>query len=361
MNGKDFYSILGVKRNATEKEIKQAYRRLARKHHPDVNPHDKGAESKFKEISEAYEVLSDPQKKSQYDQFGQTGQPGQQARDPGGFTYTVGRGFDVGDMGDIFENLFGGSARRTSGARAARAEQDVSYPMELTLQEAYSGVTRAINITVPEPCSTCGGSGAAPGAIQTCSSCDGSGRSTGKKGIFNLSGVCEECGGGGRIITRHCDTCHGAGNVPRSRRLEVKIPAGVAEGQRIRAAGQGPCGGDVFLVAHLKPDHFFSRKEDDIWCEVPITFTEAALGAEIEIPTLHGRVKVSVPPGTSSGQALRLAGQGFPHLKGKGRGDQYMKLRIVAPKALNAEEQELMQRLAHLRQDNPRKGRPFAT
>lgn len=370
MNGKDYYAILGVKRDAAEKEIKQAYRKLAKKYHPDVNRGNKDAEAKFKEIGEAYDVLSDPQKRAQYDQFGaggpNFGQPGGPGG-PGGYTYYgPGPGYGEGEaegfggagLGDLFERFFGGQAQATRpGATQARQKQDLSYPIELTLQEAYHGATRVVTLNVPETCPTCRGKGATKDGLRTCPACNGAGRSTGRSGFFNLSGICEECGGSGEIVIRPCPTCHGSGEVQRPRRLDVKIPAGVAEGQKIRVAGQGPGGGDVLLVAHLKADPFFSRKGDDVWVEMPVTFPEAALGTEIEVPTLNGNVKVTVPPETSSGQALRLGGLGFPNLKGLARGDQYVKLRVVVPKRLTPEEKELVRRLADLRPENPRSSR----
>lgn len=358
MNGKDYYAILGVGRNATEKEIKQAYRRLAKKHHPDVNRGNKAAEAKFKELGEAYEALSDPEKRAQYDRFGSAGPFSRPPGGPGGYrqyTHSTEEPEEgLGGLGDLFERFFGGQARGAPRAGARRTRQDVSYPVELTLQEAYRGTTRTVELTLPEACPTCGGRGAAKDGIRTCSACGGSGRSNGQAGYFNLSGICDECGGRGEIIVRPCSTCRGSGEITRPRRLEVKIPAGVAEGQKIRAAGQGPGGGDLLLVAHLKPDLFFTRKGDDVWCETPVTFAEAALGAEIEVPTLNGAVKVTVPPETSSGQALRLGGLGFPSPKSSARGDQYIKVRIVVPKRLTAAEKELIQRLADLRPEKPR-------
>jgi len=358
MNGKDYYAILGVGRKATEKEIRQAYRRLAKKHHPDRNRGDKGAEAKFKEINEAYGVLSDPEKRSQYDQFGRVGQAWQQAGGPQGHSHAhsqnAGPGFDFGNLGDLFETFFGSPPRAGARPGTGGGRQDLSYPVELSLQEAYTGATRVIELNLPESCPTCKGRGATREGLRTCPACGGSGQPSGRRGYFTLTEVCDQCEGRGEVIVRPCQNCRGLGRVQRPRRLEVKIPAGVAEGQKIRAAGQGPGGGDLFLVAHLKADPFFSRKGDDLWCEVPITFAEAALGAEIEVPTLNGKVRVAVPAETSSGQALRLSGLGFPKLKGPGRGDQYVKVRIVVPKRLNPEEKGLIQQLGALRPEKPR-------
>jgi len=356
MNRKDYYAILGVSRSADEKEIKRAYRKLARKYHPDVNPKDKTAEGKFKEISEAYEVLGNPKKRAEYDNPPQVGPFRQNGGEGGGFSGGYGSdiGFDLGDLGDLFQGFAGGRGRAASRRRPARVRQDLRHPIELTLQEAYLGATRELTLNIPETCPTCKGRGATASGRQACAACQGSGRSTGRGGIFNLSGVCEECGGQGQIVTEPCKTCGGSGEIQSNRRLELKIPAGVAEGQAVRAAGQGPGGGDVLLITHIKPDPFFTRKGDDLWCEVPVTFPEAALGAEIEVPTMNGKVKVKVPPETSSGQALRLGGVGFPRLKSRGAGDQYVKIKIIVPKHLRAEEKELINQLSQLRGDNPR-------
>ncbi|NIM06371.1 MAG: molecular chaperone DnaJ [Armatimonadetes bacterium] len=357
MNGKDYYAILGIDRNATDKEIRSAFRRLAKKYHPDRNSKDPSAEAKFKEVNEAYSVLRDKEKRSQYDRFGTVGQAWQQAGGPGGYThvYTDGEGFDAGGLGDLFETFFG--SRRRARPGPTRRRQDISYPIELTLREAFAGTTRSITLNVTEACSACRGKGASGNGIRTCSSCGGSGRPSNRGGIFTLSDACEACGGRGEVIVSPCQTCQGRGEVQRPRRLEVKIPAGVAEGQKIRVAGQGPGGGDMLLVVNLKPDPFFSRKGDDLWCEVPITFPEAALGAEIQVPTLNGKVKVSIPPETSSGQALRLGGLGFPKSKSSAQGDQYVKVRIVTPKQLKSEEKELIRRLSEMRPEKPDRGR----
>jgi molecular chaperone DnaJ len=370
MNGKDYYKILGVDRKATEKEIKHSYRRLARKYHPDVNPNDKSAEAKFKEISEAYDVLSDPKKRTQYDQMGQIPEDfyrnvGRRQQQGGGFNVGGAGGYedvqniDFGGLGDLLGGLFGGRGRARTQARPQA--QDISYPIELTMQEAYSGTTRTVTLNVPEICPTCGGRGATPKGMRKCEACDGTGKPNNRGGYFTLSEVCEECGGRGEVIAQPCGTCNGNGKVTKPRRLEVKIPAGVAEGQRIRAAGQGPGGGNIYLIANIKSDRTFTRKDDDVHVEAPVSFAEAALGAEVEVPTLSGKVKVTIPPETSSGQALRLAGLGFPHLKGGGRGDQYVKVRVMVPKRLTAEEKDLIRKLAALRNGESHTGRHSAS
>lgn len=361
MGYKDYYQILGVPKNASEKDIKQAYRRLARKYHPDVNPGNKQAEEKFKEISEAYEVLSDKEKRAKYDQFGeywkQASQQGQ-AGWPGGFTTheDFGAGFDLGR--DLFETLFGGARSQTTAQREA-VGQDVEQEIEVTLEEAFSGATKYLNVTLQDTCDTCRGTGDQPGSpTRPCPSCRGAGKASGIAGL--LGQACEHCGGRGRIASQKCTACGGSGWATRQRRIEVKIPAGVDNGSRIRLTGEGVAGrpggrrGDLYLVVRVRPHPTFERKGDDLYVEVPVTFPEAALGAEITVPTINGRVKMKVPPGTQSGQSFRLAGMGMPRLHGTGRGDQFVKTYVVVPKNLTARERELVRELASLRPESPR-------
>ncbi len=318
---RDYYEILGVSRDADEKEIKRAFRRLARKYHPDVNPGDKEAERRFKEVSEAFAVLSDPKKRREYDQVGRAGEAFRQGAGApfGDFWFTTGSpGFGVGGFEDLLEDLLGGRGRRPGRQRG----QDLQAPIELTLADAYHGVTRQVSIPIPRPCPSCGGTG---------------------------------LGGGGQP----CPTCGGRGQVEQVKKLEVKIPPGVRNGAKIRLAGQGlpgPSGerGDLYLIAKIAPHRYFTRRGDDLYGEVAVTFPEAALGAEIEAPTLDGKVTTKLPPGVSSGQKLRLAGKGMPRLKGGGRGDLYLTVKVVVPKRLSAEEKELIARLAALRKWNPR-------
>jgi molecular chaperone DnaJ len=308
----DYYEILGVGREANEKEIKRAFRRLARKYHPDVNPGNKQAEAKFKEISEAYQVLSDSERRQKYDQFGHMGEMWTQAGGaaPGGFSWST----DFGNLDDLLEELLGG--RGSARARRPRG-QDLRFEMDLTLEEAARGVTREVSVSVPQTCPRCQGRGLA---------------------------------GGGTF----CPGCAGSGRVEQGKRLEVKIPAGVHTGSRIRLAGQGVAGGDLYLIPKVAPHPLFKRRGDDLECEIPVTFAEAALGAEIEVATLEGRVKVKLPPSSSGGQRLRLAGKGMPRAKGGGRGDLYVQLRIVVPKNLSDEEKALIARLGELRRESPR-------
>jgi len=368
MEFKDYYATLGVPKTATEKEIKQAYRRLARKYHPDVNPGNKQAEEKFKEISEAYEVLSDKDKRAKYDQYGEYWRQATKAGAegwPGGFTTQTGPGapeFDLGGgFSDLFETLFGGRTRTTTSRGRTRQApgRDITHDIEVTLEEAYSGATRNLVLTVPEACPVCGGTGDQPGARrQTCPTCRGTGRSSGIGGLLGQD--CETCGGAGTVAAERCSNCRGTGSVERQRRLEVKIPPGVDEGSKIRLAGEGSPGvpggprGDLYLTVHVRPHPQFERKGDDLTVEVPITFPEAALGAEISVPTLTGRVKMKVPPGTQSGQSFRLAGLGMPRLRGSGRGDQYVKVKVTVPRNLAPREREIISELASLRKENPR-------
>lgn len=329
---RDYYEVLGVRRNADQKDIKRAFRRLARKYHPDVNPGNKEAEQRFKEISEAYEVLSDPEKRNQYDRFGRAGERWSQAGAgrPGGFTWAAGApagfsGFGFGghvDLNDLLGDLLGGRAARR------RRGQDLRFEIELTLEEAARGVARDILVPLPEPCPACQGSGMA-----------------------------------GRAVL--CPTCRGTGQLERTKRLEVKIPPGVHSGSRIRLTGQGVGGGDLYLTPKVAPHPIFKRRGDDLECEVPVTFAEAALGGEIEVPTLSvtpregaassaAGVRMKLPAGTSSGQQLRLAGKGMPRSRGGGHGDLYVRIRVVVPRDLSGEEKQLIQRLGELRRDNPR-------
>jgi DnaJ-class molecular chaperone len=307
---RDYYEVLGVGRDADEKEIKRAFRRLARKYHPDVNPGDETAEQKFKETSEAYEVLRDPEKRKQYDQFGHRGDMWSQA---GGARGGAAWSASFGNLDNLFEELLG--ARGGFGPRHRRG-QDVRFELELTLDEAAHGVTKDIVVPLPQ--------------------------------------VCPRCQGAGMAERGACPSCAGSGQVSQTKRLQVKIPAGVHSGSRIRLAGQGLSGGDLYLIPRIAAHGFFRRRGDDLYCEVPVTYTEAALGAEIEVPTMGGKVKVKLPPGTSPSQRLRLTGKGMPRSKGGGNGDLYVQVRIAVPKSLSEEEKKLIARLGELRRDSLR-------
>jgi len=326
MAGKDYYQILGVGRNASEKEIKQAYRRLARKHHPDLNPGDKSAEAKFKEINAAYEVLSSPEKRKKYDQFGEQWEYAEQFAKSGGqerVRWDFGRGgttFEYGDLsgfGDIFSSLFGDSGKGSRMRRGPRRVQDIESPIEVTLEEAYHGSTRVIQLQAEEPCTACGGTG--------------------------------------WVGNRLCTICNGAGGKVIPKRLEVKIPAGVRDGSRIRIAGEGVSGraggkkGDLYLVAKVLPHKLFERKGDDLYTEVSVPLATVMLGGEVGLPTLNGNLSLKIPPETQNGRVFRMAGKGMPQLSNSKYGNMFAKVKVVLPTNLTGEEKKLFERLRSLR------------
>lgn len=373
---KDYYKILGLPKTATEKDIKAAYRSLARKYHPDVNSGDKGAEEKFKDVGEAYEVLSDPDKRSQYDQFGDqwksysqgsgfSPQSGGQSRGGGQPGFDFGGAGGSGSIDDFLSSLFGGTggaggatggfggfSGRSPGRASPLAEQDVEYPVEITLDEAYRGTTRTFTVSLPETCGQCGGAGAVTvGRGNPCPMCAGSGKVKGGRGLFGNS-LCPQCGGTGQA-TEVCPECRGEGTVTRQRRLsDVKIPPGVTDGQRIRLAGQGAGGGDLFLKIKVKPHTRFVRDGDDLQTDFPVPYTVAALGGEASVETFDGPRVLTVPAGTQGGQSFRLKGQGMPILKGGGRGSLQATVKMTVPKDLSPRERDLLTELAKLRSDD---------
>lgn len=349
MAKRDYYEVLGVSRNASTDEIKKAYRKLARQYHPDANPNDPQAEAKFKEISEAYVVLCDPEKRAGYDRFGHAGADGQGF---GGF----GNFGDFGGLGDIFEMFFGGGPRRRNGPERGH---DIRVDLELTLEEAAFGLERDIKIPRTETCSTCGGSGAAAGAKPgTCPACEGTGQiqftQSTPFGRIVQSRTCDRCRGAGQIIEKPCPTCHGNGKLRKNRTIKVKVPPGVDNGTRVRLAGEGESGirggppGDLYVYIHVKHHRIFSREGDDLICEVPISFTQAALGDELEVPTLEGKAVLKVPEGTQTGTVFRLKGKGVPNVNGYGRGDQHVRVKVVTPARLNDKQRELLKEFARL-------------
>ncbi len=341
---RDYYEVLGVGKDATKDEIKKAYRKLARKYHPDVNKESDAAD-KFKEVKEAYEVLSNDQKRAQYDQFGHAGPQNQGF---GGF----GGAQDFGGFGDIFDMFFGGGGSRRD-PNAPQQGADLQYTMELTFEEAIFGKEADIKIPKEETCDTCSGSGAKPGTkIKTCSHCNGTGQLNMEQNtpfgkVINRR-VCNFCNGTGKIIPEKCRTCGGTGRVKKRRTIHISIPAGIDEGQQIRVSGKGEAGinggppGDLFVVVKIRPHEFFRREGDHIFCELPLTFTQAALGDEVEVPTVHGKVKLKIPAGTQSGKTFRLKGKGAPNVRGYGHGDQHVKVKVITPTKLTERQKELL-------------------
>ena len=344
MSKRDYYEVLGVSKDADEREIKKAYKRMAMKYHPDRNKTDADAIDKFKEASEANEVLTDPQKRAAYDQFGHAGVNGQQ----GGQGY--GGGGDFGDIfGDVFGDIFGGGQRRQQ--RASRGS-DLRYNMELTLEEAVRGVTKEIKVPTLVECDVCDGSGAKAGTqANTCSTCHGHGQVQMRQGFFTVQQPCPHCRGKGKVITDPCNKCHGDGRYQKTKTLSVKIPAGVDTGDRIRLSGEGEAGesgapaGDLYVQMHVRDHDIFVRDGNNLYCEVPISFTAAALGGEVEVPTLDGRVKLKIPAETQTGRSFRLKGKGVRSARNGQMGDLVCKVYIETPVSLTEEQKTLLQQL----------------
>ena len=350
---RDYYEVLGVGRNATPEEIKKAYKKLAKKYHPDLNPDSKTAEEKFKEVSEAYSVLSDDNQRARYDQFGHEGLNGQGMGGFGGFGGFGGQGFD---MGDIFSSFFGGGfGGQTRDPSAPQRGGDLRLDLTVTFEEAAKGVEKEVSVTRMEACPDCKGSGAKPGTgRETCSQCGGSGRirinQTTPFGQFQTVKTCSACGGSGSIIKEPCPKCDGSGRVRKHHKIKVNVPAGVDNGSRLRMQGEGEGGvngggnGDLFIYVTVKPRKFFKREGDNVFLEQQISFAEAALGADIEVPTLDGPVKLTIPEGTQTGTTFRLRGRGFPKLRGYGRGDQHVRVKLFTPQRLSDEQKELLRK-----------------
>ncbi len=350
----DYYEILGIDRNASSEDIKKAYRKLAKKYHPDVNQGDKDSEAKFQRVNEAYTVLSNPETKARYDQYGHAGVNGDSGF--GGFG-----DFDFGGFGDIFESFFGGTSgfgRSSSRTRSGpRRGADIKYGLEISFEEAAFGVSKTININRPEKCNACNGSGSKSGSNpETCKHCNGTGQIQYKQstafGQFVNVKTCEICNGEGKVITNPCHTCNGRGKVRKNVSIDVKVPAGIDDGQTISLRGEGEPGskggpsGDLFISIRVKAHPLFKRQGSDVVCEMPITFVQAALGAELEVPTLDGKVSYKINEGTRTGTVFRLRGKGIPYLRGSGRGDQYVKVNVEVPKKLNAKQKEILLQFA---------------
>jgi len=373
---KDYYQILGVPKNAPASEVKKAYRKLAQQYHPDANPGNKEAEEKFKSVSTAYDVLGDAAKRKEYDEVRDMVASG--ARNPfggagaGGFGGPGGGGFgddirfetgDIGGLGDLLGNIFGRAGRRQTNRQPGagpRRGGDLEAEVHLSFDDAVRGATIAVQLTGAAPCHTCGGSGAAPGTVpQTCPQCNGTGTLAVDQGPFSFSQICPRCGGSGRVVETPCPTCHGSGTETRTRDVKVRIPVGVADGQRVRVKGKGTAGsnggppGDLYVTVHVAPHPLFGRKGNDLTLRVPVTFSEAALGAEVKVPTLDGSVTVKIPPGTAPGKTLRVRGRGMPRAAG-GAGDLLVTLDVVVPRTLSDEQRQAVEALAATESANPR-------
>ncbi|MFA6237006.1 MAG: molecular chaperone DnaJ [Bacteriovorax sp.] len=358
---RDYYEILGVQKGAAKDDIKKAYRKLAMQFHPDRNPNNPEAEAKFKEASEAADVLLDDEKKARYDQFGHAGV--NQGGGPGGFQ---GSG-DFGDFGDIFGDIFGdmlgGGRRRGGGGSRSRGRpgDDLQMGIDIEFSEAAFGCEKTISLTKNVKCETCSGSGAKAGSSPTtCDYCNGHGEVRRQQGFFTVSSTCPKCNGSGQMIKDPCQTCNGAGKKKKKVDLQVKIPAGIDQGQRLKLSNEGDAGtlggpnGDLYVVINIKPHDIFERDEFDVHCTVPISFSQAALGAEMEVPTLSGKVALKIPVGTQSGVKMRLKGKGIQRLGGYGIGDQIVSVHVETPTKLSSEQKELFKRLAEVEhQSNP--------
>lgn len=353
---KDYYELLGVDRKASQDEIKKAFRKLARKYHPDLNPGDKNAEQRFKEVNEAYSVLGDEKKRAEYDSYGKAafeGGPGFDYR-----AYTSGDRFDFGGFGDVFSDMFGGGMQGFE--TADQKGPDLVMVMDLSLEEAFSGVTRPVSFNREVVCPDCKGTGAE--SSRQCDRCGGSGRSTTSKGFFRMAQQCPSCGGTGRRTVKACRSCGGRGRDLKAESIKVKIPAGVDTGSRVRIRGMGGPGhgsapsGDLHIEITVKEHPFFIRKEHNIHIDIPVTFGEAALGARIEVPTIDGAATMTLPPGTQSGQKFKLTGKGMPSPETGRRGDQFVSIKIVVPKGVPENAKSAIREIEALYKEPPRKG-----
>src|SRR5882724_9497790 len=360
MAKRDYYEILGVDRGVDIEEIKKAYRKLAINHHPDKNPGDKAAEDKFKELGEAYEALSDPQKRAAYDQYGHA------AFDPrmrgggrsGGFHDPADIFREVfGASGGIFDDLFGGGGRADPSQPQRGA--DLRYDMEISFEEAANGCEKEISVNKPDRCDVCQGSGAESGSkSKPCPTCGGRGQVISSRGIFSIAQTCPRCEGAGRVLEKPCKACQGTGRREHTSKIKLRIPAGVDTGSRLRSTGNGEAGfrggppGDLYVVLHLKPHEMFQRDGDDLLCEVPVSFVQAALGAEIEVPTLDGNATIKISPGTQPNSVFRVKGKGVKNLQGHGHGDLHVRVQVEVPAHLNAEQKAKLLEFAELCDEN---------
>jgi molecular chaperone DnaJ len=370
---KDYYQVLGVEKTGSDDDIKKAYRRLAKKYHPDVNPGDKQAEAKFKEVGEAYEVLSDKEKRARYDQFGHAGvDPSFAGGGAGGFAGGFG-GFEDIDLGDLFGSFFGGfgGSTRTRNPNGPIRGRDVSFTLPLSFEEAALGCKKDVVLHRMETCAECAGSGAQKGtAPETCQTCSGSGtvRTVERTmlGAMQVSKTCPTCGGKGRVVSNPCSACSGQGRVRRQKKLTVTVPAGISDGQTFSLRGQGDAGqnggpaGDANITVSVRPHPVFERDGYDVWCDIPITFRQAALGDEIVVPTLEGKVQYTVPEGTQPNTVFRLKGRGIPFLNGRGKGDQFVRVSVEVPRSMTQKQKQALREFdAVLGDKNYEKRRSF--
>ena len=373
-NKRDYYEVLGVQKSASHDEIKKAYRKLAMKYHPDRNPDDKNAEEKFKEVGEAYEILSDDDKRARYDQFGFAGVDPNYGAGQGGAGFGGGFGGfgDFGDFGDIFGSFFGGGGSRASNANAPRRGENVMSRLELTFEEAAFGCEKEVGAMRIENCSSCNGSGSADGVIETCPTCRGSGQVRTTQNFMGMqmqsTAACPQCGGKGKTIKTPCTTCKGKGKVRRTQKIKVKVPAGVDQGQSVRVRGEGCVGsnggpsGDLLVEIYIKRHPIFTRRGMDVLCEVPITFTQAALGAEIQVPTLDGKVPYDLPEGTQTGTTFPITGKGIPEVNNpRRRGNQRFTVVVETPTKLSKEQKDLLRQLDGTLEVTPKRKKFFDT
>ncbi len=366
-NKRDYYEVLGVEKGASADEIKKAYRKAAMKYHPDRNPGDKTAEEKFKEVGEAYEVLSDDQKRSRYDQFGFAGVDPNYGAGAGAGGYGFGGGgfSGFGDFGDIFSEFFGGGASTRSSANAPRRGENVMAHLELTFEEAAFGCEKEVSSQRIENCAACNGTGSSDGVVETCATCRGAGQVRTTQNFMGMSmqstAVCPKCGGRGKTIKSPCGICKGKGKVRKTNRVKVKVPAGVDEGQSIRVRSEGSVGsnggpsGDLLVEIYIKRHPIFTRQNMDVLCEVPITFAQAALGAEIQVPTLDGKVPYDIPEGTQTGTTFTLVGKGIPDVhNSRRRGNQRFTVVVETPTRLTREQKELLRQLDGTLEESPK-------
>lgn len=367
MAKRDYYEVLGVNRDASPEELKKAYRQLALKFHPDRNPGNKGAEEKFKELSEAYEVLSDKERRAQYDRFGHAGVGAARSAGGGGFGIDLEEALrtfmgEFGGGGSIFDDFFGFGGRSRGGTRqreyAARGE-DLRYELSVSLREAASGCRREIEYMRLEACERCRGNGVEPGSHrETCSACGGEGEVHRSQGFFTVSQTCSRCRGTGQMVRNPCHACRGEGRSRASRKVSVRIPSGVETGSRLKMVGEGNAGvgggpaGSLYILIHVEEDEFFQRHGDDIVCEIPVPFYIAALGGEVQVPTLEEMALVKIPPGTQTGKVFRLKDKGIPDIQGRRRGDQLVKIVVEIPVKMSEEQRSLLRRFAELHGEN---------